>query len=55
MDATDIMTGTDHLIANGWADPGALGLRGFSHGGFLANWLLTHSGRSSKPWSAWRE
>ncbi|MBM3240087.1 S9 family peptidase [Candidatus Poribacteria bacterium] len=43
LDASDILTGIDHLITEGLADPARLGVLGHSHGGFLANWLLTHS------------
>ena len=45
MDATDILTGVDELVAAGVADAGRLGLHGFSHGGFLTNWLVTQTGR----------
>jgi dipeptidyl aminopeptidase/acylaminoacyl peptidase len=45
LDATDILCGVDHLVAAGLADPARLGLRGFSHGGYLVNWLVTQSGR----------
>ncbi len=45
MDAVDILSAVDLLVSRGWADPAALGIRGFSHGGFLANWLLTQTGR----------
>ena len=44
-DSADIMTGVDHLIAKGLADPMRLGLRGHSHGASLANWLITQTNR----------
>ncbi len=44
LDAADILAGVDYLVSAGLADPARLGLRGHSHGGFLANWLLTHTG-----------
>lgn len=44
-DADDILAGVAHLVAQGLADPARLGLRGFSHGGLLANWLAATSDR----------
>jgi len=43
LDAADILAGVDHLVSTGLADPARLGLHGYSYGGFLANWLLTHT------------
>jgi dipeptidyl aminopeptidase/acylaminoacyl peptidase len=42
---TDILTGIDLLIAEGVADPGRLGIGGWSHGGFLAAWAVGHTDR----------
>lgn len=44
-DADDILAGVEHLVARGLADSARLGLRGFSHGGLLANWLAATSDR----------
>ncbi|MGI9629232.1 MAG: S9 family peptidase [Longimicrobiales bacterium] len=41
----DIMTGVDHLIAEGIADPDQLGALGWSAGGHWSNWILTHTDR----------
>ena len=42
---TDILAGLDDLVAMGVADPGRLGIAGWSHGGFMAAWAVTQSGR----------
>ena len=44
-DYKDIMTGVDHLIAQGVADPDRLGVMGASYGGYMTNWIVTQSGR----------
>ena len=41
----DIMTGVDHLIAQGIADPNRMGALGWSAGGHWSNWILTHTDR----------
>jgi len=41
----DIMTGVDHLIKTGLADPDKLGAMGWSAGGHYSNWILTHTNR----------
>ncbi len=41
----DIMTGVDHLIAQGIADPDRLGALGWSAGGHWSNWILTQTSR----------
>jgi dipeptidyl aminopeptidase/acylaminoacyl peptidase len=41
----DIMSGVDHLIAQGIADPDKLGMMGWSAGGHWSNWTLTHTNR----------
>ena len=45
LDAADIVSGVDHLIAAGLADPMRLGLRGHSNGASLSNWLITQTNR----------
>ena len=44
-DYKDIMTGVDHLIAQGIADPNRLGVMGASYGGYMTNWIVTQTGR----------
>ena len=41
----DIMSGVDHLIAQGIAHPDSLGAMGWSAGGHYSNWILTHTDR----------
>ncbi len=41
----DIMTGVDHLIAQGTVDGAQLGVLGWSAGGHWSNWILTHTDR----------
>lgn len=45
MDFEDIMSGVDDLIAQGIADPERLGIGGWSYGGFMSGWAVTHSNR----------
>jgi dipeptidyl aminopeptidase/acylaminoacyl peptidase len=44
-DWDDIMTGVDYLIEQGVADPEQLVVGGWSGGGFLTNWAITHTDR----------
>jgi dipeptidyl aminopeptidase/acylaminoacyl peptidase len=41
----DIMTGVDHLIAQGVVDSTQMGVFGWSAGGHWSNWILTHTNR----------
>jgi dipeptidyl aminopeptidase/acylaminoacyl peptidase len=41
----DIMTGVDHLIAQGLVDADRMGALGWSAGGHWSNWILTHTDR----------
>jgi dipeptidyl aminopeptidase/acylaminoacyl peptidase len=41
----DIMTGVDHLIAQGIVDGDRMGALGWSAGGHWSNWILTHTTR----------
>ena len=40
VDAADVLAAVDHVVGLGLADPGRLGILGFSYGGFVANWLI---------------
>ena len=42
---TDIRAGLDALVVDGVADPARLGIAGWSHGGFMAAWAVTQTGR----------
>lgn len=44
-DFDDIMTGIDALISRGIADPDRLGICGWSYGGFMTAWAITHTDR----------
>jgi dipeptidyl aminopeptidase/acylaminoacyl peptidase len=44
-DVGDMLSGLDHLVAEGLADPDRLGIMGLSYGGFMAAWLPTQDGR----------
>jgi len=41
----DLMAGVDHVIAIGLADPERLGIAGWSHGGMVAGWAISHTHR----------
>jgi dipeptidyl aminopeptidase/acylaminoacyl peptidase len=41
----DIMAGVDSLVGAGLADPGKMGVLGWSAGGHWSNWILTHTDR----------
>ncbi len=44
-DYRDLMTGVDHVIAQGIADPERLGVMGWSYGGFMTSWTITQTKR----------
>src|SRR5262249_23904755 len=44
-DFQDIMLGIDSLIEQGIADGDRLGVMGWSYGGFMTGWAITHSTR----------
>jgi dipeptidyl aminopeptidase/acylaminoacyl peptidase len=45
MDYQDLMTGVDHVIAMGVADPEKLGVMGWSYGGYMTSWIVTQTKR----------
>lgn len=44
-DYEDLMSGVDHLVARGIADPDRLAIRGWSYGGILGGWTITQTPR----------
>jgi dipeptidyl aminopeptidase/acylaminoacyl peptidase len=44
-DAYDFLSGLDHLVRQGIADPRRLGVTGVSYGGFMTCWLITQDSR----------
>jgi dipeptidyl aminopeptidase/acylaminoacyl peptidase len=44
-DVADILSGVDHLVERGVADPEKLGVMGWSNGGYLTNCVITHTTR----------
>ena len=44
-DYQDLMTGVDHVIQMGVADPNRLGVMGWSYGGFMTSWVVTQTKR----------
>jgi dipeptidyl aminopeptidase/acylaminoacyl peptidase len=44
-DTYDYLSGLDHLVEKGVADPRRLGVTGGSYGGFMTSWLITQDSR----------
>lgn len=44
-DSQDILRGLDHAMAHGFIDPDRTAVTGGSYGGFMTNWLITHTTR----------
>ena len=44
-DYQDLMSGVDHVISLGVADPDHLGVMGWSYGGFMTSWVITQTDR----------
>jgi dipeptidyl aminopeptidase/acylaminoacyl peptidase len=44
-DTDDYLSGLDHLVQQGIADPERLGVTGVSYGGFMTCWLITQDSR----------
>jgi dipeptidyl aminopeptidase/acylaminoacyl peptidase len=44
-DYQDVMDGVDSLIAQGITDAGRMGMGGWSFGGFMTSWTVTHTNR----------
>jgi dipeptidyl aminopeptidase/acylaminoacyl peptidase len=46
-DSLDIMAGVDALLQQGYIDEQRMGVTGGSYGGFMTNWLISHTDRFS--------
>jgi dipeptidyl aminopeptidase/acylaminoacyl peptidase len=44
-DYEDLMAGVDAVLARGIADPARLAVTGISYGGFMTDWIITHTTR----------
>jgi len=44
-DSGDFLDGIDYLIELGWVDENRLGFTGSSYGGYMTNWMITHTDR----------
>ena len=44
-DSRDVLLGLDHVIGQGFIDPARVAVTGGSYGGFMTNWLITHTNR----------
>jgi dipeptidyl aminopeptidase/acylaminoacyl peptidase len=44
-DFKDVMAGADWLVQKGLADPGRIGIGGWSYGGYMAAWAVTQTTR----------
>jgi len=44
-DYLDLMSGVDQVISMGVADPDRLAVMGWSYGGFMTSWVITHTHR----------
>jgi dipeptidyl aminopeptidase/acylaminoacyl peptidase len=45
LDYQDVMAGTDRVIEEPWVDANRLGVAGGSYGGFMVNWIISHTDR----------
>ena len=44
-DFKDLMAGVDTVLARGETDPNRIGIGGWSYGGYMAEWAITHTNR----------
>jgi len=44
-DFEDLMSGVDQVVSMGVADPNRLAVMGWSYGGFMTSWVITHTHR----------
>jgi dipeptidyl aminopeptidase/acylaminoacyl peptidase len=44
-DSQDFLDATDFLSREGWVDEDRLGFTGLSYGGYMTNWMITHTDR----------
>ena len=43
LDVDDVLSGVQHVVAEGLADPTRLGITGISYGGFMSSWVPTRT------------
>lgn len=44
-DMADILTGVNHILRHAWIDSTRMGITGGSYGGYLTNWIISHTNR----------
>ncbi len=44
-DYDDVMAAVDYVIDQGYIDPARMGVTGGSYGGYMTNWIITHTDR----------
>ncbi|MFH1573242.1 MAG: S9 family peptidase, partial [Acidobacteriota bacterium] len=45
VDFQDIMSGVDHVISLGFVDPDRMGVEGWSYGGYMSQFIVSHTDR----------
>ncbi|MBI4312395.1 MAG: S9 family peptidase [Chloroflexi bacterium] len=52
-DFPELMAAVDQVIAQGWVDTDRLGVTGYSYGGYMTGWAVTHTNRfKAAVWGA---
>ncbi|MBI2172511.1 MAG: S9 family peptidase [Chloroflexi bacterium] len=52
-DFPELMASIDQVIRQGWVDPDRLGVTGYSYGGYMTGWAVTHTDRfNAAVWGA---
>jgi dipeptidyl aminopeptidase/acylaminoacyl peptidase len=45
LDYQDVLAGTEAAVDRPWVDPARVGIAGGSYGGYMTNWVMTHTDR----------